>query len=297
MNGLTAVEVEIENLNNVILAAEQWSKQYRKDPETHGKLIKTESRLETVLRRYFKEVADRAPTYIHWFKYYALKNSVVAAANDDELKIDVFVSDDIVDQEDMLFFEAIYEPLAQAIALGAQAGETVYSREVGISKTSRVVQKTAQEMIAEMVGKKVDASGQLIDNPKSNYKISDKTRADIRQSIATSLSLGEDQEAATERLRASIKNPKRAGLIARTEAVNGYQRGLLAMGLDSGAVGKEWQSINNDDSCGMNAAAGMIKIDETFPSGHLAPAAHPNCRCSLRLVYPEELDANAKSLT
>jgi hypothetical protein len=290
MNGLTAVESEIESLNNVILAAEAWSKQYRKDPETHAKLIKTESRLETTLRRYFKELSDRVPSYINWYMYEHLKSQVAAAAGDD-LKIDVFISDDVFGKEDGLFVQTVFDPLSQAIALGAAAGEKVYSQDIGISQTSAVVQRTAQEMTAELVGKKLDASGQMIDNPKAAFRISDKTRADIRQSIATSLSLGEDQKSATERLQASIKNPKRAGTIARTEAVNGYQKGLLSMGQESGAVGKEWQSTNNDDICGTNAAAGVIKLDRNFPSGHSAPAAHPNCRCSIRLVYPEDPSA------
>lgn len=293
MNGLTAIDIEIESLNNAILAAEQWSKEYKKDPETHGKLIKTESRLETVFRKYFKGLSERVPSYISWSKYTTIKNQIAAASGDD-LQIDVFVSDDVLDQEDKLFIEVAFDPLSQAVALGALAGEKVYSKEIGISQTSRVVQKTALEMTAELVGKKIDSNGLIVDNPKATFKITDKVRAEIRQSIATSLSLREDQQAATERLQSAVNDKKRAGLIARTESVNGYQRGLLAMGHESGAVGKEWQSINNDDNCGMNAAAGIIAITDAFPSGHLAPAAHPNCRCSIRLVYPE--DPSAASL-
>lgn len=286
MNGLTAAEIEAEQLNNVILAAEDWSKQYRKDEKTHGQLIKAESRLETVLRRYFKELSERVPKYINWMAYDAMRRTVSAAAPD--LTIDVLVSDDVFGYEDKLFFEVAYDPIAQAVALGAEAGEKVYAKEVGMSRTSAVVQKTAQEMTAELVGKKIDQNGILIDNPKAKFRVSDKTRADIRQSIATSLNLGEDQKAATDRLISTVKNPKRAGLIARTEAVNGYQNGLLAMGKESGAVGKEWQSTNYDDICGVNAAKGIIKINDSFPSGDLAPAAHPNCRCSIVLIYPED---------
>lgn len=288
MNGLTASEIEFESLNNGILAAEKWSKQYSKDKETHAKLIKIDTRLETVLLRYFKELAERALTYIDWGAY-SYRISMIQAASMDDFTVEVLLSDDAFGKEDQLFIQTIFDPISQAIALGAQAGEKIYSVELGLSETHATIQKSAKDMIGDLVGKKIDENGNIIDNPKAKYRISDKARADIKQSLSTSLTLGEDQETAKARLLKTIKNPKRAETIARTEAVNGYQKGLLTMGNQSGAVGKEWQSSNSDDICGENAAQGIININESFSSGDDAPAAHPNCRCGLRLVYPEEL--------
>jgi hypothetical protein len=285
MTGLTEVELEIESLNNVILAAENWSKQYKKDPDTHAAIIKVESRLETVLRRYFKELSERAPSYINWFAYESMRRQIAAA---DDFNVDVIINDAAFGKEDSIFIQTVFDPVAQAVALGANAGEKIYSVDLGLSETHATVQKTAKKLTAELVGKRIDADGNIVDNPKASYRITDKARADIRQSISTSLSLGEDQATATQRLLKTIKDPKRAGTIARTEAVNGYQRGLLAMGDESGAVGKEWQSVNQDDICGTNARAGIIKIKDNFPSGHSGPAAHPNCRCGLVLIYPED---------
>lgn len=282
---LTEAESEVEKLSNVILAAEDWSDLYREDEQNLAKLIKTESRLETVMRRYFREMSDRASTFINWYGYVEMLRQVSAA---DDLTVDVIIIDGPLDAEDAIFIQTMFDPIAQAVALGSQAGETLYSVELGLSETSAVVQRTAKEQVAELVGKKVDPDGTIINNPKAKYKISEKTRADIRQSISTSLSLGEDQATATERLKKTIKNPKRAATIARTETVNAYQRGLLTMGNESGAVGKEWQSVNDTDICGTNGNQGIIKINDLFASGHSAPAAHPNCRCGLRLVYPEE---------
>ena len=288
MNGLTAAEIEVEQLNNVILAAENWSKEYKKDPDTHASIIKAESRLETVLRRYFRELAERVPEYISWAAYYERQRQIAAAA--DDFKVDVLILDDLLGQEDAIFIQTVFDPIAQAIAVGANAGEKVYSVDLGLSRTSAVIQQKAQEMTAELVGKKIDKSGNMIDNPSAKFRVNEKTRADIRQSITTSLSLGEDQKAATERLLNTVKNPKRAGTIARTEAVNGYQKGLLAMGNESGAVGKEWQSVNPDDVCGTYARAGIVAIDHVYDKlrGIKAPAAHPNCRCGLVLIYPED---------
>lgn len=286
MINLTEAEIEAEELGNMIAAAEDWSKQYSKDAETHGKLIRVESRLETLLRRYYKELSERAANYVDWAQYNIRKAQISAK---DDFSVDVIIQDGPLGAEDSIFIQTVFDPVAQAVALGAQAGETLYSVEIGLSQTSAVVQRTAKEMVADLVGKKVLDDGTIVDNPKAKYKITSKTRDDIRQSISTSLSLGEDQTDAVERLRNTIKNPKRAATIARTEAVNAYQRGLLLMGDESGAVGKEWQAVNFNDICGTNANQGIIKLNERFASGHLTPAAHPNCRCGLRLVYPEEL--------
>ena len=288
MSGLTAVEIELEATTHAVLAAENWSKQYSKDKETHAKLIKVDARLETALLRYFKGLAERAVEYISW-SVYEIRLRQVAAAGPEDFTVDVLIFDDAFGNEDSIFIQSVFDPIAQAVSLGAQAGEKIYSVELGMSETSAKVQQTAKDLIGELVGKKIDENGNIIDNPKAKFRISEKTRADIRQSLSTSLTLGEDQAAAKSRLMKTIKNPKRAETIARTEAVNSYQKGLLLMGQESGAVGKEWQSVNFDDICGTNANQGIIAIKESFASGHPAPAAHPNCRCGLRLVYPEEI--------
>lgn len=286
MINLTEAEIEVENLSNMIAAAENWSKQYKKDKRNHAKLIRLESRIETLLRRYFRDMAKDAVEFINWIAY-AEKLRQISAA--DDFIVDVIIEDGPMEYWDKLFIEVLFDPVTQAVALGAQAGETLYSVELGLSDTSAVVQRTARELVAQLVGKKIDKDGTIIDNPKAKYRINDKTRKDIRESISTSLSLGEDQNAAVARLSKTIKNPKRAGTIARTETVNAYQEGLVTMGRESGAVGKEWQTVNAMDICAENANQGIIKLNDQFASGHLAPAAHPNCRCGLRLVYPEEL--------
>ena len=283
-----AVEDELEKLGRVILAAEKWHKDYRKDPVSHGKLINAETRLERLLRKYFREFAEqRLPYMINWIAYNTEIQRVQAA---DDFKIDVLIEDGPFGNEDALLIQTLYDPVEAAVALGVASGEKVYSLDVGISRTSAVVRQTAREIVAELVGKRLNKDGQIIDNPNAKFRISDKTRKDIRESLSTSIALGEDQTAATERLTRTVKDPRRAGTIARTEAVNSYQRGLLAMGQESGAVGKQWQSVNPDDICGVNAAQGIIKLDERFASGHLSPSAHPNCRCTMRLVYPEEFN-------
>jgi len=86
-------------------------------------------------------------------------------------------------------------------------------------------------------------------------------------------------------LRATFSDMKkfRSTMIARTETANALSQASLdnmeAMGID----GKEWvwPGTSDCDICSSNEAAGVIPVDQAFPSGDMAPPAHPNCECAL----------------
>lgn len=278
---------EYEKLGNVVRAVEDWSKDYQKSPDTFAKLIKVEGTMERNLIGYFTGLADRAVGYVNWFQY----NGQVRAIED--FRVDVLITDSVRGYEDGLFIQAMYNPIETAVGLGAQAGDDIYKIPLGITKSSAVVQQIANEQTAFLVGKRIDKTGAIIDNPNAKYSVTEATRKDIRRSISTSLNLGETQDQATTRLRSVIKDPRRASKIAATEAVNGYQGGLYAYAKESGAVGKEWQTIAGAcPLCVGNANAGPVSINDNFPSGDKSPAAHPWDRCSLRFIYPEDPSAS-----
>lgn len=287
MADIQAIEDEIEKLDHVIKAAEDWSKQYDKDPVSYAGIIKVEAKLERNLRGYFRDLAEKVVTWVDWAAYEQKLRQIQA----DDLEVIVRIEDGPLGDEDGLLVQAIYDPIAAGTALGAQSGEVVYQINLGLSETSAAVQKAAREQVAQLVGKKVGKDGVVTVNPNAKYAINNKTKEDIRESIRTSLSIGETQQEAADRLSKTIKNPKRAATIARTETVNAYQQGLLVMADQSGAVGKEWLTVNGKDICGVYGDAGIVPIDHVYNvlTGLKAPAAHPNCRCSLRLVYANEV--------
>lgn len=285
---IDAYEDEIERLDNVIKAAEDWSAEYSKAPNEHADLIKTESKMERRLRAYFRELADRCTSYISWPAYEVAVRKVKA----DDTEIIVTIDDTVAGREDMLVIQAMYDPTVAAIVLGIDSGEAIYQSSVGLSAVSTEVQVAARELVAQLVGRTLDGDGNIIDNPKAKYRISDITRRNIQESIRTSISLGENITDAKLRLQTAIKDPRRALTIARTETVNAFQKGMMMFAGSSGAVAKEWMSSNPKDVCGEYGARGVVALDHVYDASSklLHPAAHPNCRCSLRLVYPEELN-------
>lgn len=283
---LKAVEDEIERLDQTILAAENWSHLYSKTPDIHAKLIKADTRLERKLRKHFRTLASKAAHYVNWNAY----QMTIQAYS-----IDVIVNTTELANDNGELVKIIFDDIAYIVSLGAQSGEELYNRVLGLSSSDAVIQKVAREEVAKLVGMRLDKNGTLIKNPNAEYNITETVRDDIRSSVQSSISLGEDIKSATKRLEDVISNPKRAETIARTETVNSFGQGLLEFGRQSEAVGKEWQDTGADDECADNTAEGIIDIDGSFGSGDDSPAAHPNCRCSMRLVYANELDGGSGS--
>jgi hypothetical protein len=283
------VEQRLERIQRLIKAAEDWAGIYDKSPETKAKLIKNEVKLERLMRGYFRDLANRTNLFINWYAYNYHLNKLQAAK--DDFTVDVVVSEQL-DDEDGLILKIIYEPIASAIALGALASEETYKIPQGLSSTDELIQKAAKELIADLVGKRITPDGLIVDNPKAKYRISDKTRKDIRESINTSLNLGETQDEAVKRLQKTIKNPVRAKMIAQTESVNAYQHGVYTYGEQSGAIGKEWQTVGATDACQTFADYGAVPFDYAYSDPRTGrsvqrPTLHARCRCGLKLIYPE----------
>jgi len=85
----------------------------------------------------------------------------------------------------------------------------------------------------------------------------------------------------------------RGRMISRTETASALSQGSLDAMKDMGIEGKEWVTAGGPcDICSDNAAAGVIPVDQAFPSGDMAPPAHPNCECALAPArLPSEVTA------
>ena len=87
----------------------------------------------------------------------------------------------------------------------------------------------------------------------------------------------------------------RALAIATTETNNALSIGAFTSYEAAGATTKDW--FNRENACEIcqgNDAAGVIKIDAEFPSGHMHPTAHPWCRCFCQFYFPIERKKKAK---
>ncbi len=77
----------------------------------------------------------------------------------------------------------------------------------------------------------------------------------------------------------------RSKLISRTETSDALQSAFIERSESMGVTGKESIPVAPVDAdCLRNADAGVIPMEDAFPSGHDRPPYHPNCKCALAPV-------------
>lgn len=285
-------EDEAEKYDRLLIAAEKWSPLYKKNRKTYVKTIAIEARLRRQVRSVFRTASDNLDSYINWNQYEAQRAELNASKLEANVNVEVIVSENLYDDIDAMFFNVTLETVALAVATGAQAGEAIYDIALGIRSTDAIIQSLATDRLAWLVGKRVDKEGNVVDNPKATYRISNKTREDIARNIKTGISLGEDKQAMTKRIKTVINNPRRAEIIAQTETVNAYGSGLIEFAKESGATGKEWETVGAIDICAEYANLGTVKLNYLYGGENTSPAAHTGCRCNLRIVYANEFQPN-----
>ncbi len=143
----------------------------------------------------------------------------------------------------------------------------------------------AEDRAAELVGKRVVA-GTIVDNPDARWAITESTRDGLRALIETAYSDGFSPAVLKSRIEdAYAFSKQRARLIAKTETAKASVQGTMAGWKRSGLVqGKEVLLSDDhdiDDECDQAADAGVIPVDDDFPSGDDGPPFHPLCNCSL----------------
>ena len=117
--------------------------------------------------------------------------------------------------------------------------------------------------------------------------ISNTTRKILRDLIAEATLQGDTIDEISDSIMSEYVSftPYRARRIARTETAKGYSQGSLFGYRQSNLVKEiEWFTANDGSVCPIcqgNQAKGAVLMGSDFPSGHEAPPAHPNCRCTI----------------
>lgn len=126
----------------------------------------------------------------------------------------------------------------------------------------------------------------------------------IRDRLVEGLRAGKDARAIARDLRAEFEGwsrpsargrltaaeraiVTRADMIARTEVAEAFESASYDVMVAHGVSGRRWvtaedERVDHDGVSGPcidNEAAGVVPIGDAFPSGHMWPPAHPNCRC------------------
>lgn len=112
----------------------------------------------------------------------------------------------------------------------------------------------------------------------------------LRGILTRGIEDGLDARSIARRLREEMQGwtRKRAETVARTEVATAWEGAQYEVLAANGWSGRVWLTAEDErvdaggfsGPCVDNAAAGVVAIGTAFPSGHMFPPAHPNCRCS-----------------
>lgn len=146
------------------------------------------------------------------------------------------------------------------------------------------------------MGKRV-VNGIVIENPDARWAITESTRDSLRTLVESAYSDGFSPAQLKTKIQDNYGfSPQRAKLIAKTETAKASVQGSLGGWKRSGLVqGKESLLSDDhdlDDECDENVGAGVVPLDEDFPSGDDGPPYHPGCNCSVvaELIPEGELE-------
>lgn len=232
--------------------------------------------------------------------YLAFKRAAIGTADDAALfltnhpslkKIEEVVTVDLfeIDLAEMDVLAKEIVPELKSVMVDAATKSLVQLNIVEqaiVNVVNEAASEYAKHRAAEMVGKKwVD--GKLVDNPNAEWVITDTTRDAIRKLMQDVI----DGKMNMTDLRQAIVNAatfskERAEMISRTELMSANAEGALKSFFEAEKAGLKVKKLWNSDNeacpiCVLNTKAGALEIRSEFPSGHIAPPAHPNCECVL----------------
>jgi hypothetical protein len=246
-------------------SGENYHSTYRRDKQSFDLLAKTTVSLQRAITTYFSDLAGNIKKLVDVQK-------IIAA----DTLAGYFNADEWDDAEEELV-QILHKGLMPIYEVGAKA--TAKELGVGTNITSHGV--PSQEFLRKY---SLQLAGDLTKETKSR----------VKETIKTSLALGEDRNTLTEKLSDILDDDYRAQMIAQTESIRAYSQGRLAVGEELGYKQKRWEWPGDSDCkvCPDLADQGAIDIDDTWELDNGeeidAPPGHPNCRCSIRLIKGED---------
>lgn len=211
---------------------------------------------------------------------------------------DIRITDDPLDGIKWVGWEEFNDLFGTSIALSARSGvgeayaQLDLDNPETLSLANQGAIEYAQNRAAELVGKQINAAGEIVENPNSQYSIDEATREFIRSDVTQAMEEGWSNDELAAKLEENYAfSEQRAETIARTETAFADTQGNMVLYRESEIVeSKQW--IVGADCCPECAelADEIVGLEENFSDGSECPPAHPNCRCDFIPILTEQTE-------
>lgn len=252
--------------------AEDYAPLYRKFPKIFKQLVKSEIFTDKQMRKYFRELADRAIAQLDWFNY-----EKRAATPGAEYKADIldYLVKAFWENETLVLKVYLTGALMDAIEAGGLYTIEDLKIDVPWSRNEPPVIDFMNKYTLQL-----------------SKGLTKHTQDRIYSALKESISNGENRDGAVKRITQVIKDPKRATVIAQTESVRAFTSGRMRVGKEVGANRKKWRTAGATDYCLNFQDEGVVPWDHIYltPRGAkvVQAPAHPNCRCGMQIFMPDE---------
>lgn len=268
--------IEAYVADTVKRGAEDYAPLYRKFPKLFKQLITAEIKTDKAMRKYFREMADRAIESLDWGEYQReLKASATRGADYKAANILDYLVKAFWENEVLVLKVFLTGTLMDAIEAGGLF--TIEDLQVDVPWSRN------EAPVIEFMNKYT-----LTLSKGLTQTTSDRVYSALKESIDNR----EDRDGAVKRINQVIKDPKRATTIAQTESVRAFSSGRMKVAQEIGADRKRWRTAGAKDYCLNFQGEGIVPFNHKYltPRGAklTEPPGHPNCRCGIEVFMPDE---------
>ncbi len=262
----------------------------KKDIKDDPKVIEAQNKIESLMNGFFSKQYDNVLKQ--------LQDKLKLKKSDSEIDIDELVKDLNLNLSEKDLEELINKLKNELLTIQIISGTEALK---SLNKDSQdLINQMKQEAIdyatmrsAELVGKKINKNGNIVDNPNASYQVDDTTRNEIKNFVKNAIEQGLTNDELASNLKENYSFSKaRSQTIARTETNFADNKITLQSYKIGGVQKKSWLTSEDDkvsDICQGCEDEGNIGIDDIFQSsGTDAPPGHPNCRCTLIALIEDD---------
>ena len=145
---------------------------------------------------------------------------------------------------------------------------------------------TATSIVADLAPGLLDRAAEDVDT--ASQQLAQSYISQLGRILVDGIDAGQDAAEIARQLAETARDARHAGLLMQDQITRAAGHASIAYGQVQGCTMGRWLTEHDAKvcpTCLANAAAGLVPLGEPYPSGDIAPPAHPFGRCAVVPVH------------